>query len=128
MGKSFLLPVAIVLFVTSKTFAFAQDVEIPRGPEVTAKSGVPTVIYGQRSRKCKDKDAPDFDRVIDRAVTRAPEHGSLSDGGEGKRRSRSCGKRVPVRAIAYTSEPGFVGTDIVIFWDVDVVVVTVVAE
>ena len=64
--KSFLLPFAILLLVTSKTFAFAQDVEIPRGPEVTAQSGVPTIIYGQRSRNCDDSEAPDFDRVIGR--------------------------------------------------------------
>ena len=106
----------------------AQDVEIPSGPEITAISGVPTVIYGQRN-KCTKHVAPSYEAVLERnAVTRPPEHGALSGGGEGERYSRSCKRRVPVRAIMYTSDPGFAGTDVVVFWGKETVIINVVPE
>ncbi len=106
--------------------AQAQDVEIPRGPKVIATSGVPTVIYGQRD-ECTKHVAPSYEAFLERnAVTRAPEHGALSGGGVAERYSRSCNRRVPVRAIMYTSDPGYTGTDVVIFWDQDTVIINVV--
>lgn len=103
--------------------AFAQEVEIPAKLEVTTKAGETAVIYGQRARDCKS--VPSFEWTISNAITREPKHGTLSDGGVGKRRSRSCGKVVPVRAISYTPEAGFEGTDLVTFWERETVIIEV---
>ena len=106
--------------------AIAQSVEIPRGLDVTAKSGVATVIYGQREMECGA--APSFSWTMFKAVTRTPKNGKLSDAGVGMRWSEKCGANVQVRAISYTSEDGFVGTDAVVFWGNrgDRVIITVV--
>ncbi len=114
------------MFEADPGAAQAQDVEIPRGYEVMATSGVPTMIYGERN-ECTKHVAPSYEAFLKtNAVTRPPEHGALSGGGVGERYSRSCNRRVPVRAIMYTSDPGYTGTDVVIFWDQDTVNINVV--
>ncbi len=117
----------VATLVSASQMAGADEVPIPKTADITAVSGKPTVIYGQRGRECGD-GPPSFDRAVKKAVTRAPTNGTLSDGGIGKRQSRRCGKTVPVRAISYTSEPGFTGTDGVVFWDWEGVVITVAGE
>ena len=100
--------------------AQAQD-----APEFVAISGVPTMIYGQRNECAKDV-APSYEAVLEaNAVTRPPEHGALSGGGVVERNSRRCNKRVPVRAIMYTSNPGFTGSDVVTFGGRDTVIINV---
>ena len=107
--------------------AQAQDVDIPRGPEVMATSGVPTMIYGQRG-ECSKYVAPSYAAILEtNAVTRQPEHGALSGGGVKERYSRSCDRRVPIREIMYTSDPGYTGRDVVVFWERDAVIINVVA-
>lgn len=105
--------------------AFAAEVAIPDGPEVTAQSGQAVVIYGQRGRNCRT--VPSFESLVERKdfTTLEPKNGTLFDAGTGKRRSRSCRRRVPVRAIGYKPNPGFTGTDQVIFWNQDVVIIHV---
>ena len=99
----------------------AQD-----APEFVAISGVPTMIYGQRN-ECANDVAPSYEAVLEaNAVTRPPEHGALSGGGVGERYSKSCDRRVPVRVIMYTSDPGYTGTDSVTFWGQDSVIINVV--
>lgn len=106
--------------------AQAQDAVIPRGPEVIATSGVATIIYGQRN-ECTKHVAPSYEAFLEmNAVTRPPEHGALSGGGVRERYSKSCNRRVPVRAIMYTSDPDYTGTDVVIFSDQDTVTINVV--
>ena len=100
--------------------AQAQD-----APEFVAISGVPTMIYGQRNECTKDV-APSYEAFLEAtAVTQPPEHGALSGGGVVERNSKRCNKRVPVRAIMYTSDPGYTGTDVVTFWDRDTVIINV---
>lgn len=120
-----LLPCLLMMFAPPGGVA-AEAVTIPTSSAVTAESGVPVVIYGQRHRDCKSKEPPSFEWVVANAVTRPPSNGELSDGGIGQRQSSRCGGRVPVRAISYTSEPSFVGTDGVVFWDREGIVITVV--
>ena len=101
--------------------AQAQD-----APELVAISGVPTMIYGQRN-DCAEDVAPSYEAVLEaNAVTRPPEHGALSGGGVSERYSKSCDRRVPVRAIMYTSDPGYTGTDSVTFWGRETVTINVV--
>ncbi len=108
-------------FETDLGAARAQD-----APEIVAISGVPTMIYGQRNECAKDV-APSYEAVLEaNAVTRPPEHGALSGGGVNERYSQSCDRRVPVRAIMYTSDPGYTGTDSVTFWGRDRVTIKVV--
>jgi len=95
-------------------------------PELVAVSGVPTMIYGQRNECAKDV-APSYEAVLEAdAVTQPPEHGALSGGGVRERYSKSCGRRLPVRVILYTSDPGYTGTDSVTFWGRDTVTISVV--
>ena len=116
-----------VAFQAGPGGAQAQDVEIPRGPLVIAISGAPTIIYGQRDL-CTTPVAPSYEAVLEaNAVTRPPKHGALSGGGMGERYSTNCDKRVQVRAILYTSDPGYTGRDMVIFWHQDTVIINVVA-
>ena len=83
------------------------------------------MIYGQRNECAKDV-APSYEAVLEaNAVTRPPEHGALSGGGVVERNSRRCNKRVPVRAIMYTSNPGFTGSDVVTFGGRDTVIINV---
>jgi CubicO group peptidase (beta-lactamase class C family) len=108
-------------FETDLGAAQAQD-----APEFVAISGVPTMIYGERNECTKDV-APSYEAVLEaNAVTRPPEHGALSGGGVGERYSKSCDRRVPVREILYTSDPGYTGTDSVTFWGRDTVIINVV--
>ena len=101
--------------------AQAQD-----APEFVAISGVPTMIYGHRNECTKDV-APTYKAFLEaNAVTQPPKHGALSGGGVGERNSRRCNRRVPVRAIMYTSDPGYTGCDVVTFWDRDTVIINVV--
>ena len=98
------------------------------GDTFTTNPGIPVVIYGQRG-KCDGKEAPTFAALMDsKGITQAPKHGTLSDGGTGKRKSRKCGKAVPVRVVVYTPDPNFVGEDSVVFWGSDVVIIAVVPE
>ena len=108
-------------FETDLGAAQAQD-----APEFVAISGVPTMIYGERNECAKDV-APSYEAVLEaNAVTRPPEHGALSGGGVGERYSKSCDRRVPVRAIMYTSDPGYTGTDSITFWGRETVNIKVV--
>ncbi len=108
-------------FETDLGAAQAQDV-----PEFVAISGVPTMIYGERNECAKDV-APSYEAVLEaNAVTRPPEHGALSGGGVEERYSKRCDRRVPVRAIMYTSDPGYTGTDSVTFWGREMVIINVV--
>ncbi len=100
-----------------------EEVRIPMGLEVSTKPEETVIIYGQRARDCKS--VPTFDWTTTNAVTREPAHGTLSNGGVGKRSSRSCGKVVPVRAVAFTPEADFTGTDSVTFWGQETVIVEV---
>ena len=68
---------------------------------------------------------PSFGWTMSNAVTTEPKHGTLSDGGVGKRYSRRCEKKVPVRAVAYTPEMGFKGKDQVTFWGKETVTIKV---
>lgn len=117
---------AIVTIFGSQAIAESKGVKIPSGLDITVKSGVATVIYGQREKQCGR--APSFAWTMFEAVTRKPTNGTLSDAGVGKRWSQSCNEEVQVRAISYTSEDGFVGTDVVVFWGNrgDTVIITVV--
>lgn len=117
---------AIFIIFGFQAIAESKEVKIPRGLDVTAKSGVATVIYGQREKGCGA--APSFSWTMFEAVTRTPKNGKLSDGGVGMRWSEKCGAEVQVRAISYTSEDDFVGTDAVVFWGNrgDRVIITVV--
>ena len=108
-------------FETDLGAAQAQD-----APVFVAISGLPTMIYGLRNDCAKDV-APSYDAVLEaNAVTRPPEHGALSAGGVRERYSKSCDKRVPVRVIMYTSDPGYTGTDSVTFGGRDTVMINVV--
>ena len=108
-------------FETDLGAAQAQD-----AAEFVAISGVPTMIYGQCSECARDV-APSYEAVLAaNAVTRPPAHGALSGGGVEERYSKRCDRRVPVRAIMYTSDPGYTGTDSVTFWGRDTVVINVV--
>ena len=98
------------------------------GDTFTTNPGIPVVIYGQRG-KCHGKEAPTFAALMEsKGITQAPRHGTLSDGGTGKRMSQNCGKAVPVRVVIYTPDPNFVGEDSVEFWGTDVSAITVVAR
>ena len=119
----FSLAFAVSVFQTPHA-AQAAQATIPQSADITAVSGEPVVIYGQRGRKCGAKP-PTFEWVVTNAITRQPTNGTLSDGGTGKRNSRRCKGEVPVRAVTYTSEPTFTGTDGVVFWDWEGVVITV---
>ncbi|MCZ6856006.1 MAG: ankyrin repeat domain-containing protein, partial [Gammaproteobacteria bacterium] len=103
-----------------------DGVVIPDSLDVVAVSGKPTIIYGQRA-KC-GKPAPKFTSFIGRSLSKKPSHGELSGGGRGKRISRRCSGLTPVRAILYTSESGFIGTDTVEFWDNELITITVMPE
>lgn len=100
---------------TSEETREEVEVSIPISLEITARPGEPTVIYGQRSRDCDSLEPPSFDSVVENDITNLPKHGRVSDGGIGRRYSQKCGKSVPVRAVSYTSRPGFGGKDIVVF-------------
>ena len=109
------------VFRTGLGAAQAQD-----APDFVVTSGVPMMIYGQRNDCAKDV-APSFEAVLAaNAVTRPPTHGALSGGGVSERYSKRCNRRVAVRAIMYTSDPGYTGTDSVTFWGRDTVVINVV--
>ncbi len=109
-------------FETDLGAALAQDAR-----ELVAISGVPTMIYGERNDCAKDV-APSYEAVLEaNAVTRSPEHGALSGGGVRERYSKRCDRRVPVRAIMYTSDPGYTGTDSVTFWGRETVIINVVS-
>ena len=108
-------------FETDLGAAQAQDAR-----EFVTISGVPTMIYGQRNECAKDV-APSYEAVLEaNAVTRPPEHGALSGGDVGERYSKRCDRRVPVREIMYTPDPGYTGTDSVTFWGRETVIVNVV--
>ena len=108
-------------FETDLGAAQAQDAR-----EFVAISGVPTMIYGARSGCAKDV-APSYEAVLEsNAVIRPPEHGALSRGGVEERYSKRCDRRVPVRAIMYTSDSGYTGTDSVTFWGREMVIINVV--
>jgi len=117
---------ACVTIFSSQAVAESNKVEIPTELDIAAKSGVATVIYGQRGEDCGD--APSFGWTMEEAVTRKPTNGTLSDAGVGKRWSNKCNEEVQVRAVSYTSENGFAGTDAVVFWGNrgDRVIITVV--
>lgn len=80
------------------------------------------VIYGARGESCSS-GAPSLDWVLaeafDPAKSAPPQHGTLSDGGIGKRYSAACKKDVPTRLIRYTADPGFAGEDLIVFWGTD---------
>lgn len=101
-----------------------EQVRIPTTMRVSTQPGETVIVYGQRKPGCKG-GVPTFEWMLSNAVTSGPEHGTLSNGGVGKRSSGSCGKVVPVRAVAYTPEAGFTGTDTVTFWEQETVTVEV---
>ena len=111
----------------SQELKVEEEVEIPSSLEITATTGKSVVIYGQRSRDCDSLTPPPFSMVLEEAITNMPLHGTLSNGGISKRRSIKCGKVVPLRAVSYTSDPGFSGKDLVGFWWTDRVIITVVS-
>ena len=140
MKARLIISMAIATMISTTAFLSAQSATageklvIPPtrvGVEnkVEAKSGIPTVIYGQRG-ECSKKRAPNFDRVMKwkNFITKKPQNGTLSDGGVSEQRSLRCGKVVPKRALAYTSNPGFIGEDKVVFWGNTVVIINVVAD
>ena len=125
------LVLAAVLAVGLTVHGGAQDYQgyiSGGGDTFTTNPGIPVVIYGQRS-KCDGEEAPTFAALMEsEGITQAPEHGTLSDGGTGKRRSNKCGKSVPVRIVVYTPDHNFVGAESVVFWGSDVVTINVVQE
>ena len=120
---------SIILGAVFGTFLAVQETPYAGtlgGGLFETKSGVPIVIYGSRG-PCDASEAPDFGEIMDHpeAISRAPKHGKLSDGGAGSRRIGSCGGRVVVRKIVYTPNPGFVGIDIVEFFGSDIATIEV---
>ena len=118
------LAVAVAVGLTAQSEA--QD-RIPGGGEtVSTGSGIPVVVYGQRS-KCHKNTAPTFAAIVasDKAISQQPAHGALSDGGTGERMSRSCNKTVPVRVVIYTPDANFTGEDSVVFWGTDIITIVV---
>ena len=126
MRRRAFVPLFLAAFVGSTFETDLGAAQAQDGPEFVAISGVPTMIYGQRNDCAKDV-APSYEAVLAaNAVTRPPAHGALSGGGVEERYSKRCDKRVPVRVIMYTSEPGYTGTDSVTFWGRDTVTINVV--
>ncbi len=111
MKKIYLFSLIILILAIFSLPLFSQ--EIPYGGKVTVKSGIPTIIYGQRSSACVNISAPDFNFAAGQVETK-PQHGTLSDGGTGTRYSKACKGNVGVRVIKYTSNPGYVGKDEVV--------------
>ena len=102
-----------------------KSIAIPASFNLSTDRGSGLVIYGQRSSNCKY--APEWSKIDAHAnaISQRPEHGVLSDGGVGERHSKSCGGRVPVRAIYYTPDKGYVGKDEITFWGNETVTVEI---
>ena len=96
---------------------------VPAEGRVVVTSGKPTAIYGQRAQDCGA--APSWAYAMEK-LSKQPVHGSLSDGGIGVRRSRSCGATTYTRVIVYSSAPGYQGSDEIEFGGHDSIRVEVV--
>ena len=110
---------AVLISATGGVFAQTSPspVTVPAGGEVTVEAGQAAPIYGARAR-CDSTTPPTFERVMERGLETAPEHGELSDGGVGRRHSDACQGMVPMRVVNYTADPDYVGTDrLVIYGD-----------
>jgi len=81
---------------------------VPAEGRVITMSGVPTAIYGQRAIDCGA--APSWEYAMEK-LSLKPKNGTLSDGGVGVRRSRSCGSTTYTRVVVYTSNPDYIGQD-----------------
>ena len=83
--------------------------EIAYGGTYSVAPGGSVIIHGAR-QGCEA--APPLEAVN---LTLAPTQGTLYDAGISSRRSGSCGKSVPVRAVGYRASDTFSGMDKIVF-------------
>ena len=71
----------------------------PRCPAASIKIGESKVVGMVRHRNCSE--APAWDAIL--MGLPVPQYGKLKDGGKSQRKSRNCGRVVPVRVVRYVA-------------------------